>query len=309
MAEYTTKQVDAILDEVMSELAKRAQDEAGQKLSKADSPTDPEERSEGSSAPSDPAADEASASAGPAPDVAPPGPPAEGSAPEAPPEEASAAPEGMGMDDGSQGPDDVQALQAAYDELPDDKLRMHYMAAKAVLIARQEGQAGGAPDQGMAPAPAGPPAAPPMAAPSAPPAMKAEIKTNKQASGGQIMGKSEDASLKAEVAKLQKSLEETNARMAAEKGEYDKALFQMVEFIGRPMRKSVKDIAELKFVPKDGNELPKEDKTEAAKKLSKAEVTSKLTGKTPSLSKADKDLVLDYYEDRVDVSKIAHLLV
>lgn len=170
-------------------------------------------------------------------------------------------------------------LHDFYAGLPDEELKEHYMCAKAALFDR------------MAAAHGGEVAAPP--APEAPmaPAMDAP-----------------EASMEKSVLPVQKS-ETSNTELDDLKkqlAEQDKAVNSLAEVLDKvlaqPMRKSIKGISELAFIPKS------DDKPEV--KFSKKEITEKLTEKsrTATLSKKDRELINEYCYGNVNVEQIVHLL-
>ena len=239
------------------------------------------EGSEGSAS----ASPEASASEG---EPAPGAPEAAMQAPGAPAPEAPGA-EGAPMDPSAQGAPadpnaqpgqeqaDPAALEAQYEQMPPEMLKAHYLAAKSAIFKLM-----GA-GQEAAPAPEAPPMASPSAgaAPMPPPAMKAELKIDQKPNGGMIKKSEDDGmqELKAQVEVL------------------TKALTMMAE---QPVRRAVTGVS---FVAKP------EEKPEA-KTLSKSEITTKLAEKTadPKLAKSDRELVNGFYDGRVSVAEITHLL-
>jgi hypothetical protein len=240
-------------------------------------------------------ADEKSASAG--------APPAEGSASAGSPEASAGS---AGGDEG------VKELAAQYAQLSPEELEMHLMALQAAmqqLMGGAEGSAGAAAPAG----PAGAPPAGPEASASAgmPPMMgKAEKSASASASAEKSahMKKEVSASASAEKSasyhKKEHSAEESSSKeesssvskseLEAVNAKLDVAL-KAVEFLTRPMRKAV-------------TEFVSEEKPAA--NLTKNEVTAKLRAvcSTPSLSKSDRELVNGFYDGRVSLDRISHLL-
>lgn len=294
--------LDSALNQCAAELTDMLKSEQAA-LAKSATDDAPAEESEGSEGPaSPPPSDEGEASASPeasapeageasAPDDA--SPPAEASAP---PAEASAAP---GEEQAIEPAPTPEALQAEYAKLDPESLKMHYLAAKAALAAIMGADASaGAPPEASA-SPAAPPAAPP-APPAAAPMAMGEMKAGKQVNltdgnGGEVeagkLGKSEKD---AEIALLKAQLDEQN-----------KALLQLAEVVATPIRKSIKGLSDLKFI-----ERSEEVKPSKAATLSKKEVQAVLKEKVRAgkLSKADKELVMQYSVGAVDIAKIEHLL-
>ncbi len=177
------------------------------------------------------------------------------------------------------------------------------MALDAVLMA-QNPQAGGMPPdasagmppQGMppdasasAPAP-GPDAAAPLAGegskpvdPAAMMAMKSE-KTDRAVA----LVKKEADEAKAELAEVKKSMEAVTKA------------FELL--LKKPVRQAV--------TGKDMVTMAKSEQAVDVSKLSKAEITAKLGRITrdPKLEKSDRNLVNDFYNNKVNVDAIAHLL-
>lgn len=260
----------------------------------------------------DSASPPASDSASPAAD-APPGDSAGGSAPPSPEMAGASAPapqaDPAAPQQGDQ-PLTPEALQAEYAQLPPEELDMHIqaaLAAKEALAASAGAGAGGPPGASPAGAPPAGPAGgmpPPGASPSPdassqmmPPAMKQEMSSHKKANGGMI--KSEDiraeldaikAAHAAEIADLQKSYKEDVENLT-------KAITLVVE---RPERKAVTSISYLKKT-ETAPEAP-------AKTFSPAEVKAKLNELIPSLSKSERNLILDYYSGKVKIDALTSIV-
>lgn len=206
---------------------------------------------------------------------------------EAPGAEASAG-EGAG-EAGAEG--QVEALAAEYAKLPPEELEMHLMALQAAmqkLGGGAEGSAGGSP--------AGSPPAAPGA--EASPAMKKEMSakaTEKSPKGVEKSYTKKEKSAKEESTKeesSEKSSPMSKSELDALNAKVDVAL-KAVEFLTRPMRKAVTEAADM-----------------PSKVMTRAEVTEKLKSVTanPSLAKSDRTLVNEFYDGRVSLDKITHLL-
>lgn len=306
--------LDSALATVARELTEMLKTEAVA-LNKAAKDDAPSEASEGSEGPSEPEessapADGAEASAPPAEGSAPPAPPAEASAsPDA--SAAAAAPEGSPQHEGGEiePAPTVEGLQAEYAKLDPEALKMHYLACKSALMAvmgAEQSAPGGAPPGAEASAAAPPPASPSPPPGAAPMAMgemsgKQVQLGDKKGNGGAIeagkMSKSEEAK-DAEIVALRKAQAVQEEAVAG--------LAKVVEKMLQPVRKSVKGVSDLKFVPRT-----EEAKPAPAANLTKKEVVAKLRDKVREgkLSKADKELVSSYTVGNIDVSKIEHLLV
>lgn len=203
------------------------------------------------------------------------------------------APEGAdeGGEAGAEG--QVEALAAEYAKLPPEELEMHLMALQAAmqkLGGGAEGSAGGSP--AGSPAPAGPEASP---------ALKKELSASPEAS----KAKKAEKSVEKSYTKKEKSAEESSKSESSEKSspmsksEFDAlnakvdVALKAVEFLTRPMRKAVTEAADA-----------------PSKSWSRPEVTEKLKAVTanPSLAKSDRQLVNEFYDGRVSLDRIAHLL-
>jgi hypothetical protein len=201
------------------------------------------------------------------------------------------------------GEGDVQALAAEYAKLAPEELEMHLMAIEAAMQQMSGGAAGG-PEAGMgagAP-PAGGPVAPPAQAgempPEGSPAFKSEKSPMKHKMGKEESSHKEESSAK----KKEMSGEESSKEHSVKKSELDEVnakldvALKAVEFLTRPMRKAVTE-----FVG---------ETTKPASSLTKGEVTAKLKEVTasPALAKSDRQLVNGFYDGRVSLDQIAHLL-
>lgn len=221
-----------------------------------------------------PAGMEGSASASASPEGSSAGMPPEGS-PEAGPEGSASAGGGEG----------VEALAAEYAKLPPEELEMHLMALEMVL--KQHGAGGEASPAGMpegSPAPAGMP-------PEASPAMKKEM--SEKSKSASVSEKSASPAAKKEYSASEGS-SVSKSEIDALNQKLDVAL-KAVEFLTRPMRKAVTEFA--------SDEKP-------VLNLSKNEITAKLKAVTasPTLAKSDRQLINGFYDGRIAVDQIAHLL-
>jgi hypothetical protein len=325
-AQIDENKLRSILDEVEAELGKLAKSDLAK--ARPGEATESEDKSDSST--TDPAGDNTSAASA-SPDAASASPDASGSDDSGPPD-ASASPAGddgsappPAADDGSgapdasaspdasadpaadQGPIDPQALMAEYSKLSPEDQKLHYMCLKQVLMqtlagaGADAGSAAGAPppDASAAGAPppaasapaAGPPAAasPPPDASAPAPALKAESgmsndpKANGDLSkvkGGESLSKSEvDAAINAAVAPLIKAVKHV---------------------LEAPLRKSVQFKADAPVA------APTVDVTQMSREQVRAQLREKL--QTGTLSKSDKDLMIQYDMGKVKVDQIAHLL-
>jgi hypothetical protein len=286
MAKITDKAVLAIIAELEAELndaamLAKAEPEGPPAESTDDSASPPADESEGESAPpAGPPADSAPAPEAPsAPAASPEAPPA---SPEAPMDPAA---------QGAQGPMDPAALQAEYAQLPPDQLDMHIQAAMAAKEALAGAASAGAPPMASPMAPPAPAASPAPA--GAPPMMgKNEIKTGKE-NGGMV--KSEVDVLRAELADLKKSLTDKNEDVEL----LTKAVKMVIE---KPSRKAVTSVSQLQYLGK--SEAP----VTTQKTFTKAEAEAKLTAVLPSLTKSERDLVVQYSLGRVQIGALESIL-
>ena len=330
MAKQEIKIPEDQLDALILECSKALADEVKQmNLTKAESDDAPSEESEGSSGPAKAAPKDKQA-----PSKAPSAPaekesaPASASAPEAPPAEAApeapeAAPEAPSADEAAaaapgtpeheQGEIEpattVEELQAEYMNLDPEALKMHFLAAKAALVAAM-----GA-DQSQADAPM----APPAPAPEAPLAMaeKSASEASKEASSASAssMDKKEMSAEKSSASSSEESSSKSSSSMA--KSEKDvkieeleaqlklqtEEVAKLAQVLETPIRKSIKNISDLKFIEKtDANKAPVQMTTAQAK----AKLTEKL--RDGKLSKSDKELFMKFSCGSIDISKVEHLL-
>ncbi len=253
---------------------------------------------EGSSDASAPAPD-ASASA-PAPDAsAAPAPDASAAAPA--PDASAAAP----APDASSGGDPIQALQQAYSQLSPEELQAHKMALDAVLMAMGGGQQDPAMGGGMPPG-AAPQGMPPGAAPAPGPDAAAPL----AGEGSKPVDPAAMMAMKAEAAKydlIKKEAAEAKTRASATETELAEVKKSM-EVVTKAFELLLKKPERKAITGRDM--LAKNEPDQDASKLSKAEVTAKLgkVTRNPKLEKADRDLINDFYSNKVNLSAIAHLL-
>lgn len=273
--EDVEKDLTPLLRSERAKLSKAIGDE--ESASASASPMGEESRSAGrdmvpSERSGSPAGMEGSASASASPEGSSAGMPPEGS--------PQAGPEGSASAGGGEG---VEALAAEYAKLPPEELEMHLMALEMVL--KQHG--GGAEGSPAGMPPEGSPAGMP---PEASPAMKKEYSASaseKSKSPAMKKEMSHSASESSESAISKSEIDALNQKL-------DVAL-KAVEFLTRPMRKAVTEFAT--------EEKP-------ALNLSKNEITAKLKAVTasPTLAKSDRQLINGFYDGRIAVDQIAHLL-
>jgi hypothetical protein len=209
----------------------------------------------------------------------------------------------------------IEALQAEYEQLPENELMMHLVAAHAACLARgglaaQPGAMPPAPEAPMDPMAAAPEAAAPapdMAAeaPAMPPeepevAMKAEVAMKGKVvpsagdgngdtgakSGGGLKKSAQDLQIEALTAKVE---------------DQEKALMELVAFTTTPFRKSVKNISDVKFIERTEVEKPT---------LTKSQIQAKLLeqAKNPDLKKSDRALINGFYDGSTKIEQLEHLL-
>jgi hypothetical protein len=141
------------------------------------------------------------------------------------------------------------------------------------------------------------------------PGIKGELNSPKgpgsKAAGGAmpeappITHKSEDLSaVMTEFANLKKSLETERASHAADVENLTKAVKLVLE---RPERKAITGISYLKKTEEAVVAAPK-------KSFTPAEARAAINELIPTLSKSERTLVVDYYEGRVAIEKLAPIL-
>lgn len=301
--------LDQLLVEVTGEIAEylRKDEAALRKAVDEDGAPAPDEESEGSEGPAAPM--ESSAGGETPPEMGDDGMGAPDGSPMM--DEASAAPEGTAAHEGGEiePAPSVEGLQSEYMKLDPEALKMHYLACKEALMA----QMGAGPEASAPPAPEASvaPPAPPAPAPAAP-AFKAEavpsgkeMSSEEEANGGEVekgkaLGKSE---ANAEIVALKQRL----AKSEADKSAIEAQALELAVKLTAPLRKSIKGLSDLQFVPKEVST----EKKSPSQGLSKNEIVSKLREKarTETLKKSDRDLINQYTVGMLDVSKIEYLLV
>jgi hypothetical protein len=297
----TKEEIAAIVAELDADL-KKGEAEAVAQLKKDEGEGKPPEKEDASS-PADESAsstpDSAPAAGGP-----PAGPDASAGGPPAGPD-ASAAPAPGGDPAAAQGPGlTPEALMAEYQQLPPEELDMHIQAAlsaKEALAAAAGPAAGGMPGMPPAGPPAGAPpapaAAPPMAPPGPdasaggppmpPPMGKEEMKINSENTGGKISaGKS--ISKSESLAALLKSQSEDIEILT-------KTVTRLLE---APVRKSVTSIADI-GVPFQKTEV---------KAATRTEVDNFIRENAHKMTKSERDLWLDFVDNKVKADKLAPML-
>jgi hypothetical protein len=296
------KEIASILAEVEAEIAPLLRSER-ERLSKAAedsvgsaSPMGEESRSPGRDLMPD---ERSGSSASPEASASSASPMPEGSASASAGSPAPEASESAGAPEGEEAGGDVEALAAQYAELPPEQLEMHLMAIEAAM--QKMGAAGGGAPEGMAP-PAQAGAMPPPEQSAGMPAMKSEKSVSASAEKSPKMPvKKEESSMEASKSPVKKE-ESSKAEHSISKSEFeaveaklDMAL-KAVEFLTRPMRKAVTEFAVAE--------------TKAPTSLTKGEVTAKLKEVTssPKLQKSDRQLINGFYDGRVSLDQIAHLL-
>ncbi|WNM70326.1 hypothetical protein [Myxococcus phage Mx1] len=284
---YTDEEVNLLVADFMSELdglVKFEVEKAGVRLAKAED--DEPKPDEGSSAPP-PEGSDASASA-PADASIPDGPPPPGDGGSAPADPAMAGDPAAGSASG----DPVEALTQAYAQLSPEELQAHFDALKQVLMAQGGGGAG--PEMSGAP-PAAPPGGAPPGAPPGPDAVAPLA-----GEGSKPIDPAATMALKSEVEKELKLAKSENEQLKNSLSALTETLEKMM---AKPQPKAItaKDVG---FLAKS------EDPAPQYKKMTKQEVTKKLLTVTrdPELKKSDRDLITNYYEGKVKVDALAHLL-
>lgn len=218
--------------------------------------------------------------AGPPPEgEPPPGGAGEGSAPPAGPE--GPPPEGE-PPPGEGGPVDQAQLEQIYAQMSDEELKTHYLALKAVIVARAGGGAPGGPE-GAAPAPTGVSGG---GSPPPPPMGKSEFIG--PPNGGPIQKSETDLKVEA----LEKSI----------KGLVD--VFEKV--LTRPQRKAITGI---EWIAKSEDTATKST-AKPVEQLTRAEIKARLNevAKRTDLEKSDRSRITQYFYGDLSVDEIKDLL-
>ena len=190
-----------------------------------------------------------------------------------------------------------EALQAEYAQLAPEELDMHIQAALSAKEALQA-SAAPAPDASMQP-----PASPsPSPSPAAPPAMKAEasaeasaspvakedVKVDKKAIGGKMVP----------VKKSEPEVDPRDAEIASLREDIEILTKSITMVMEQPLRKAVTSMA---YVAKAPVEEPK-------KSFTSADVRQLIKDNAHKLTKSERDLVIDFYDGKVQASKLEAVL-
>lgn len=296
MSTIKSSTLQAMLDDVANDFIdalKTKQESLAKSELRKDFPPKKEDESEPSKEASDSAPADASASAGPS------------DAPEAAPAPGADAP-APGLDAGAPAPDagmgdpaadqqlDPAALQAEYAKLSPDELEMHLQAA----MAAKQALAGA-----MAPVPDASAAAP-APAPAAPaPEMKSE------ASAGEKSKKAVDAMKELEKSVVAKS--EQVAASLAKTEELEKLIKAQADEIASLHAgiQKIVDVPGRKAVTAVNHVTRETAPAGSSKEWTKDTIHAHLKqiSATPSLKKADRELINDFYCGVVKIDKLAHL--
>jgi hypothetical protein len=289
----------------------KSESEEGERLSKADEGEEtPAEKTPAGSSMEEPSADGSETSSDGGGDSGPP----EGSADAGgPPPEASAGADGGGDLGGDVAEETPEQIQAALAQLPIEKVKMLFLASRAIIMASGgagDGAPAGGPDAGGPPpeasaGPGGPPPGPggPAVPPEGPPGLgKKEFKTS-EGSGGKISaGKLAKSELTVRLDDLEKANNELR-KSNSEKDELLKSLQETVSKVASGFEKVItrtqamrKSISGVSYISR--HESNAEEKAPQAdfSKMTKSQVVEKLKAVTasPSLTKADRDAINSY---------------
>ena len=246
--------------------------------------------------------------------------PAEEPAPEV---SAHAEPDG---DEGGDPAADQEAtpevLEAEYSKLDVEELKMHFLAAKSVLMTKLGGGAEGAPEGAPEGSPEGAPEAPPEAS-AGPPAMGKKEMAPSPGNGGKIAKSERDVDIAAIVARLQKAEEGLADIPKLQKSiaEKDEIIAKMEENLGKvasgfqrilkgtPMRKSAASISVVSKPGTSALEKTTEKQLDLAA-MSKSEVIAKLNDVATQkhLEKKDQAAIANYCLGKVGVDSVAHII-
>lgn len=125
------------------------------------------------------------------------------------------------------------------------------------------------------------------------------LRTTSQAPEGGLHGAARKSEVDAELAELRKANSDLNAKL-------ERLIGVTTDLVERPVRKA---ITGMEYVSIRGT--PGQDPAaNAPKRMAPQEITNRLAEvvRNPRLTKSDRELINDYYDHRVDVSKIEHLL-
>lgn len=217
-------------------------------------------------------------------------PPDASASPDAPPMDAgsdssSAAAPPMDASASAGGLPTVEELKAEYAQLSPEEFQVHAQAMAAVLAEKQGAAAGGQP-----------PAAAPQ--PAAPPPTGAGNATlpgeGSQGTDPAMAMKSEQ--LEAEVKDLKKSLDEQKVANA----DLKKSVESVAQILQKAFAPKQKAVTAMDAIPTS---------VEPAKPLTKAEINQKISAlDKDTLKKSDFQAIKDFYNGKVPVTSIAHLL-
>ena len=198
-----------------------------------------------------------------------------------PPADGAPSPDGMDPAADAGAALTPEALQAEYSKLPPEELDMHIQAALAAKAA----VAAPSPDASAPMAPPGPSApVPPTPGPDA--MMRNELSPSPERKGPRGMEqvkKSEVDDLKSLIKSQQEDIENLT-----------KSIKLVLE---QPQRKAVTSVSHLPKVEENPQPLTKADVHKRLKEIAR----------NPNLKKSDRQLINDYYDGRVSVSKLAPL--
>lgn len=295
MKDFTDADIDAMVAEVQEQLLtpliKSAQDDLAKSAKEKDMEKSAEPMAKEASDEASPKADSAPPSDGPSPDSPAPSP----EAPSASPDEASAAPSPSPEGDPAAPGQDDASLEEQYGQLSDEDLQLHLQALKSVLMGRMGGPDAGA-GLSASPSPDASAAAPPVADPAMSAAAAPPMAQKSQAMPP-MMGKSEASVEKEELKKAQ-------AEIAELKGDLNKVMDVIENYLNKPQRKVITTNAE--FMAKSEMERP------VQRKLSRKEVMVQLNKITrePSLKKSERESIDRYvlFNDEASLKEIEHLL-
>jgi hypothetical protein len=213
---------------------------------------------------------------------------------------------------GGEQPVSVEALEAEYEQLPPEELKMHLAAAHAAAMKVLGGAMG--PDAGAgappgAPPPGAGPSAPPPASPppgkmafNEVPAAKAEIRHGDGSGGKELpVKKSEEPKTSTEVAAVR-------ADVASLKEDVQNLVKAFEVSLGKPIRKAVTDV---NFIPKapEGDAKPVSSTVIGAHFAELTRPGSRaVKADGQPLSKADRERINAWYDNRISYDGIQDLL-
>jgi hypothetical protein len=206
------------------------------------------------------------------------------------------------------GAGEMESLEEIYGAMAPEELEEHMAALQKVMAAKA-----GAPDAGAA---GSPPAPSPMASAPAPmaraeaPIAKSEVLAVLKSKGHfhpeagcEVCAVKERAAAEqAERSRIEKSVKDSEAQVLQIAGATAK-LAKLILGGAKPLRKSVEGVSQLPTRGQAQVEPPAK-----AVDMTQAQINATLNEKIPTMQKSDQSKVIAYFEGRLKLDSIAHLL-